>query len=200
MSLIVAVTAATTVEHYGRRPLFLVGSLGAALSYMLWMVCSIVFQNSGVVQPDGSVVYMNQNAGNAQIAMVWLFQVFFHISFSGLLVAYALEILPFHLRAKGMTILNITTQAILALGNQTNQIAWNAFKHKWNFMLFYTLWDLFEFAFVYFVYVETKGHTLENIATIFDGDKASAHIDLHQVEKETNLTRHEEHAHDKSLA
>lgn len=67
-------------------------------------------------------------------------------------------------------------------------------------MLFYTLWDLCEFVFIYFVYVETKAPTLEEVARIFDGDDASAHIDLAQVEKETNLTRHEEHAHDKSLA
>lgn len=200
MSLIVAVTAALSVDHYGRRPLFLTGSFGAFLCYGLWLVTAVVYDNSAQTLADGTIVYTNQNAGNAQIALVWLFQVFYHIGFSGLLVAYALEILPFHLRAKGMTILNITTQAILALGNQTNQIAWNNLPHHWNFMLFYTLWDLFEFVFIYFFYVETKAPTLEEVALIFDGDDASARIDLVQVEKETNLTRHEEHAHEKSLA
>jgi hypothetical protein len=33
---------------------------------------------------------------------------FYDIGFSGLLVAYALEVLPFHLRAKGMMVMNIT--------------------------------------------------------------------------------------------
>ena len=51
-------------------------------------------------------------------------------------------------------------------------------------MLFYTLWDVLEFVFVWFFYVETKGPTLEEIARIFDGDAAVAHIDLDQVEKE----------------
>ncbi|CAK7237098.1 hypothetical protein SBRCBS47491_009861 [Sporothrix bragantina] len=200
MSLIVAVTAALTVDHYGRRPLFLTGSFGAFLCYGLWTIVAVVYQNSAKTLADGTIIYTNQNAGNAQIALVWLFQVFYHIGFSGLLVSYALEILPFHLRAKGMTILNITQQAILAIGNQTNQLAWNNLPHHWNFMLFYTLWDLFEFIFIYFVYVETKAPTLEEVARIFDGDDATAHINLAQVEKETNLTRHEEYANDKSLA
>ncbi|KNB04239.1 hypothetical protein FOXG_19242 [Fusarium oxysporum f. sp. lycopersici 4287] len=83
------------------------------------------------------------------------------------------------------------TLAILAIGNQTNKLAWNNMPNHWNFMLFYTLWDFCELIFVWYFYVETKGPTLEEIARIFDGDDAVAHIDLAQVEKETNLTRHE---------
>jgi hypothetical protein len=51
-------------------------------------------------------------------------------------------------------------------------------------MLFYTAWDLFELAFVWFFYVETMGPTLEDIARIFDGDGAVANINMRQVEKE----------------
>lgn len=68
--------------------------------------------------------------------------------------------------------------------SQTNKLAWDNLPHHWNFMLFYTLWDTVELVFVWFFYVETKGPTLEEIARIFDGDDAVAHIDLHQVEKD----------------
>jgi len=53
------------------------------------------------------------------------------LSWSGLLVAYALEILPFRLRAKGLMIMNITVQAILAVGNQTNPVAWANLPKHW---------------------------------------------------------------------
>lgn len=43
-----------------------------------------------------------------------------------------------------------------------------------------------ELAVVYFLFVETKGPTLEEIARIFDGDEAVAHVDIHEVEKEVH--------------
>jgi hypothetical protein len=76
--------------------------------------------------------------------------------------------------------------------SQTNELAWTNLPKHWNFMLFYTLWDTVELLFVYFFYVETKGPTLEEIARIFDGEGAVAHIDLGQVEKELRVAEHDE--------
>lgn len=76
--------------------------------------------------------------------------------------------------------------------SQTNKLAWDNLPQHWNFMLFYTLWDFVELVFVWFFYVETKGPTLEEIARIFDGDSAIAHVDLHQVEKDIHNAEHEE--------
>lgn len=71
--------------------------------------------------------------------------------------------------------------------SQTNKLAWDNLPRHWNFMLFYTLWNLCEFIFVYFVYVETKGPTLEEIARIFDGENAVPRIDLDEDGKEARM-------------
>ncbi|KAI0133789.1 general substrate transporter [Xylariales sp. AK1849] len=182
--LIITITAAMNVDRFGRRPLFLASAGGMCFAFVCWTICGAVYENSGST---------NAGAGYAQLVFIWLFGAFYDVGFSGLLIAYALEILPFKLRAKGMMIMNITVQAVLALGNQTNQLAWINLPNHWNFMLFYTLWDFCEFVFVYFVYVETKGPTLEEIARIFDGADANiAHINIHQVEKEIHTQVHEE--------
>lgn len=34
--------------------------------------------------------------------------------------------------------------------------------------MFFVFWDLFEFAFIYFFYVETKARTLEELDVIFE--------------------------------
>jgi sugar porter (SP) family MFS transporter len=183
LDLSVTILAALSVDKVGRRPLFLVSSFGMVASFICWTITGAVYENSGET---------NSGSGYAQLVFIWIFGIFYDIGFSGLLVAYALEVLPFHLRAKGMMIMNITVQAILALGNQTNKLAWDNLPHHWHFMLFYTIWDLAEAVFVYFFYVETKGPTLEEIARIFDGDDAIAHIDLHQVEKEIHTAEHED--------
>ena len=183
MDLLISIGAALTVDKLGRRPLFLTAITGMVLSFMCWTITGAIYENSNET---------NEGSGYAQIVFVWLFGVFYDIGFSGLLVAYALEVLPFALRAKGMMIMNITIQAILAISNQTNLVAWNNLPHHWHFMLFYTIWDFVELVFVWFFYVETKGPTLEEIARIFDGDEAVAHIDLDQVEKEIRVAEHDE--------
>ncbi|KAH8689382.1 general substrate transporter [Talaromyces proteolyticus] len=182
LDIIATISAATQVDKFGRRPLFLVSTVGMLLAFVCWTITGAVYENSNST---------NSGSGYAQLVFIWIFGIFYDIGFSGLLIAYALEILPFKLRAKGMMIMNITVQAILAIGNQTNILAWNNLPHHWNFMLFYTLWDFVEFLFVYFFYVETKGPTLEEVARIFDGDDSVAHIDLHQIEKEMSAERRE---------
>lgn len=130
LNLIVTICAALSVDKIGRRPLFLSAIFGMVASFVCWTICGAIYENSGSV---------NKASGYAQLVFIWLFGIFYDIGFSGLLVAYSLEVLPFHLRAKGMMIMNITVQAILAIGNQTNKIAWQKLPHHWNFMLFYTV-------------------------------------------------------------
>lgn len=77
--------------------------------------------------------------GIAQICFVWIFGIFYSIGFSGLLVAYTLEILPYHLRARGILIMNITVQVILAISAQTNSVAITQLPKAYYFWIFYTV-------------------------------------------------------------
>ncbi|KAJ5563266.1 hypothetical protein N7535_008430 [Penicillium sp. DV-2018c] len=182
LSLVVSVSSAFFVDRVGRRPLFLISTVGMVLMFLAWTVVSSVYERTQDVN----------SAGYPQVVFVWLFSVFYAIAWSGLLVAYSLEILPYRLRAKGIMIMNLTTQASLVLGNYTNPIAWDNLPHHWNLSLIYTIWIFVELCFVYFFYVETRGPTLEELAMIFDGnDAAVAHVDLQQVEKEIQITEKE---------
>ncbi|SPQ26693.1 6676615b-7302-462e-931b-d0e4b2b581d6 [Thermothielavioides terrestris] len=182
LDLSCALIAAFMVDKVGRRPLFLTAISGMVIAFTLWTIMAAMYDKTN-----------HENGfGIAQIVFVWVFGIFYDIGFSGLLVAYTLEVLPFHLRAKGVFIMNITVQATLALGGQTNQLAWDNLPAHWNFCLFYTLWDLVEWVWIYFVFVETKGPTLEEIAKIFDGEDAVAHVDLNQVEKEMEIANVEQ--------
>lgn len=107
LDLVVTIGAALNVDRFGRRPLFLMSTCGMVVSFACWTATGAIYENSDMT---------NVNSGYAQLVFIWIFGVFYDIGFSGLLVAYALEILPFHLRAKGMMIMNITVQAVLAMG------------------------------------------------------------------------------------
>jgi len=103
MDLLISCGAALLVDKVGRRPLFMTAISGMVVAFVCWTITGAVYEKSGHTIADGTTVYTNQGSGYAQIAFVWLFGVFYDIGFSGLLVAYALEILPFHMRAKGMS-------------------------------------------------------------------------------------------------
>lgn len=107
LDLVVTIFAALNVDRFGRRPLFLISTCGMVVSFACWTATGAIYENSNMTNVD---------SGYAQLVFIWIFGIFYDIGFSGLLVAYALEVLPFHLRAKGMMIMNITVQAVLAMG------------------------------------------------------------------------------------
>ncbi|KAJ5626338.1 hypothetical protein N7510_002647 [Penicillium lagena] len=181
LSLIVSISAAFLIDRVGRRPLFLISACGMVISFTLWTIMAAEYENR-----NGA-----EQFGIAQIVFVWIFGIFYSIGFSGLLVAYTLEILPYHLRAKGVMIMNISVQIILAISGQTNNIAITQLPKTYYFWIFYTCWDVLEAIWVYFVFPETKGPTLEEIAYVFDGDEAVAHIDMEQTGKEIEIQQTE---------
>jgi hypothetical protein len=53
-------------------------------------------------------------------------------------------------------------------------------------------------VFVFFMYVETKGPTLEELSKIIDGNDAQvAHVDLDQLDKETRIAQHHDSSQEK---
>lgn len=107
LDLIVTIAAALNVDRFGRRPLFLLSTAGMVVAFACWTATGAIYESS-----DST----NIQSGYGQLIAIWIVGIFYDIGFSGLLIAYALEILPFQLRAKGMMILNITVQAVLAMG------------------------------------------------------------------------------------
>lgn len=161
LSLFVSITFAMLCDKFGRRPLFLAATAGMLTFFTILTICTSLYQNDG-----------NVGAGKGVIAMIWLFSVAYALAWSGLLVAYTVEILPFKVRAKGLMILNFWIQVALTITNYVNPYGFEGLKPTYKFYCVYNVWIVFELIFVYFFYVETKGPTLEEIAKIFDGANA----------------------------
>ncbi|KAI0483180.1 sugar transporter [Xylariaceae sp. FL0804] len=176
LALIVSVTMATLVDRWGRRPMFLISTSGMFTVFVFWTLCAGLYGE-----------YRTPGANKALIFFIWLFGFFYSVAWSGLLVGYAIELLPYKLRAKGLMILNIVIQAALCLNEYANPVAFQAFglDGSWRLYIIYTFWILAELTFIYFMYVETRGPTLEELAKVIDGDDAQvAHVDLEKVERE----------------
>ena len=94
----------------------------------------------------------------------------YNLAWSGLLVGYAVEILPYKIRAKGITILFLCVDIALFFNQYVNPIALDHL--GWKYYIFYCAFLGFELVIVYLFFVETRNTPLEEIARHFDGDQA----------------------------
>lgn len=109
--------------------------------------------------------------GSAVIAMIFLFYGVAGFAWPGLTIAYPAEILPFNIRAKGMAVCLAVTALSSVLNQYVNPIGLNSL--HWRFYFVYIAILVIECLCIWFLFVETKGTTLERIALLFDGDQAN---------------------------
>ncbi|KAK3052456.1 hypothetical protein LTR09_006310 [Extremus antarcticus] len=148
------------VDKSGRRTLFLIAAGGMLVAFSVWTGCSAVYAQTG-----------NTQAGSAVIAMVFFFYLMAGFAWPGLTAAYVAEILPFNIRAKGLAIGFACTSTSSVLNQYVNPIGLKEL--AWKFYFVYIVILILEVVIIYFLFVETKGPTLEEIATLFDGDRAA---------------------------
>lgn len=129
LSLIVSVTMAMFVDKLGRRPTFLISTGGMLGTLACWTLTSGLYEDHGAT-----------GASYAMIVFIWIFGIFYSVAWSGLLIGYAIEILPYTLRAKGLMIMNFCVQVALTLNTYANPVAFEYFDpHTWKFYLIYTV-------------------------------------------------------------
>jgi len=147
------------IDKFGRRPLFLLATGGMLGSFIVWTVCAAQYKQTGV-----------KAAAHAEIAFIFIYYVFYNCAWSGLLVGYAVEILPYKLRAKGLTLMFLAVDLSLFFNSYVNPVALGAL--GWKYYIVYDVWLAFELLIVYLFYIETQNTALEEIVKYFDGEEA----------------------------
>ncbi|KAL2829409.1 general substrate transporter [Aspergillus cavernicola] len=159
-NLIFAVTAAFAVDRIGRRRLFLISGFGMLASYICITALSASFAKTS-----------SAPIGTAVIPFLFIFYAFYDIAYTPLLIAYPAEIWPYMFRSRGLAVTILSSQAAVLLNVFVNPIALDAIAWKY-YIVFVIVLSLLILT-VWFFYPETKGHTLEEMAVIFDGPDAA---------------------------
>jgi MFS family permease len=149
-----ACIGASQMDRFSRRKMLI--SCCLALTF-LW---------GGVLGSTGAYkIYGNVSAANASIAFIFLISIFFSAPYTPLQALYPVEVLTYEQRAKGMTLQNMSGSA----AGLINQFALPvALKHiTWKTYFVYLAVCFAEAIYYYFIMVETKGHTLEELNEIF---------------------------------
>ncbi|KAK9468845.1 lactose permease [Lipomyces arxii] len=159
-SMIIAFNMSFFVEQFGRRLMFLVSTSGMLLSFVIWTILSA---RHSITHASG--------LGTGVVVMIFVFNFFYNIAWSGLLISYTCEILPFRIRAKGMTVVFLCIDAALFFNQYVNPVALHNI--QWRYYIFYCVWLGVELTVVYFFFIETRHTPLEEITKFFDGEDAA---------------------------
>lgn len=157
-SWVVSVIATLNIERFGRRTLFLGGTIGLWLIFVSWTAASAIYVERHV-----------KAAARAVIALIVLFVTVFNSTWNPLPFLHADEVMTFELRSKGASFYLAVQQAALIFNLFVNSIGITNI--GWKYYIVYDVWLLVVIAIIYFFFVETRGYTLEEIGDVFDSLK-----------------------------
>jgi MFS family permease len=154
-SYLVAIAVALLMDKFRRRTFFLGGCGGILVVLIAWTIASEQFTE------HGSVV-----GGRIVIACIFLYQGLYSVAWLNLVVAYPLELVPYHMRAKTWSYVLLVIYIAQIFGNYVNPIGLDSI--GWKFYIYLDVWTALCLVIVYFFFIETQGPTLEELALSFD--------------------------------
>ncbi|KAK2792412.1 hypothetical protein FQN52_003347 [Onygenales sp. PD_12] len=150
-----AMIGARCHDIIGRRRMLLGCTAGMAISLAIAAGTAADYTNTG-----------SKASSSASIAFIYVFGSVFAFAFTSMQPIYPGEVMSNDMRARGMGVWQLTAGAAGFVNTFAAPVALKNIKY-W-FYVFFVFWDVFEFLFIYFFYVETKGRTLEELDAVFE--------------------------------
>ena len=150
------------------------------ISFVIWTACSATFE-----------IDSNKGAGIVVVAFVFIYYFHYDICYTPLLFGYTTEILPYSLRAKGLTVEMLSIYGSLVVLAFVNPIALDNI--GWHYYILFCCLLIVIVGVTWFFFPETKGYSLEEVAEVFDGPAAGrkVSVDLSGVtRKESGSAEH----------
>ncbi|KAH7489688.1 Lactose permease [Fusarium oxysporum f. sp. matthiolae] len=151
---VAATIGARLHDVVGRRKMLMGSCLSMSIALAIVAATAAEYERSG-----------STPSSSASIAFIFIFGVVFAVGFTPMQPIYPAEVLANDMRANGMMIFQITSGCAGFVNTFAAPVAMKNIRY-W-FYVFFVFWDLFEFAFIYFFFVETKGRTLEELGAVF---------------------------------
>ncbi|KAJ5801382.1 uncharacterized protein N7518_003450 [Penicillium psychrosexuale] len=149
---------ALLADRIGRRTLWLISFIGMILVNIPLTICSAMYAQHG-----------SKGASFAVVVFLFFYDAAFNLANNPLLYCYPTELLPFAIRAKGLSIQVAISQAALTVNQYVNPIALESIGYY--YYIFYLGMLVLGTLIIFFVFPETKGKTEVELAALFEDPK-----------------------------
>jgi len=185
-SLINATIIAMFVTRFKRRHMYM---LSATAMCLCFCAITISLERMQVALDAGG---SNPAAGISGLFFYFAFSPCYNIGNNALTYTYLVELWPYSHRSRGIGVQQIFGKLAGFFSTNVNSIALTAI--KWKYLAIYCGWIAFEFLIIFFLYPETSGRTLEELAFLFEDNlnqKASAAVEknIHYHDSTDNIKR-----------
>ncbi|KAI5791930.1 general substrate transporter [Geopyxis carbonaria] len=174
-ALVNGTCAALVVRRFRRRSMYLTSISGMFCVYIALTVASSIYAHSG-----------STGSGIATVTAIFCYSPFYNMGFNALTYTYLVEIFPFTIRPKGITMQQWWGRCATFINTFVNPIGLDTI--GWKYYIWYCVWLTVEGLVVYCIYPETSNRTLEELAFLFEGkemqDKVNARIEKEIVDHE----------------
>jgi len=152
--------SAQFVERWGRRPLWLGCMSGVLVCFVIITALSGSFAST-----------QNKATGIALVPFLYLYFMFYNAGWITNGALYTVEILPYSIRAKSLSLYVCVQTLAIAFNSYVNPIGLE--RIAWKYYIVFVVLDVVWVVVAFFFLQETKGYTLEEVTRLFDGKDAA---------------------------
>ncbi|KAK7453576.1 hypothetical protein VKT23_001459 [Stygiomarasmius scandens] len=149
---------ALTSSRFNRRTMYLFCTISLLAVFTGWTIASARY-----------AITNSQASSKAVLALIFIYSPCYNMAFNALSYTFLVEVFPFHVRAKGITAFQCWSRLAGFFNQFVNPIG--IANSGWRYYISYVVWLAFEVVFVYFLFPETAGRTLEELAFLYEEDK-----------------------------
>lgn len=129
--------------------------------YLLCTCCLLTCYTAWTIAQARQMITNSEAAGIVVIFFIFLYTPCYNIAYNALTYVYLIELWPYYARTKGVTWFQLCSRVASTFGSQVNPIGLR--NVEWRYLLVYVAFLCFEIVFIYFLFPETFGKTLEEL-------------------------------------
>ncbi|CAZ81962.1 unnamed protein product [Tuber melanosporum] len=148
-----AIWGATLLDKLGRRPMLIVATAFTVVCF-------------SIITAGTAVSSTSKGASYAVIAFIYIFGMVYSWAYTPLQTLYSTEVLETRTRAKGSGLNFLFVNIAMCVNIFAAPVAMEAI--GWRYYIVFIGWNCFEVFVIWMWFVETAGHTLEQISEIFE--------------------------------